>query len=273
MSPLDTRQAANVPACAAFDILVSMRLAILGSLMLARLIAETPIEHSNETRFQLDVQVPTAALQAMLPPGWTQNPAATGAAKDCNLRVIFIDRVTINDPKGPPIGKGSNRLVWLAAPVKDPSGKAVQMIVGGITSDTSDSPGPFGNYLLAKNSKWNSTLKSDVGGVTVETQEWDFTAQTGERLSLSVSYERGPANYRPVADTLYYSAKDPSVYQISRQDQVLDILRNVTTKPPDRVKSFSFKAGGGAFSKLFDGTEKMLSWDNVLWLNRTVLKP
>jgi hypothetical protein len=30
--------------------------------------------------------------------------------------------------------------------------------------------------------------------------------------------------------------------QIWRQEQVLDILRNVTTNPPDRVKEFTFKA-------------------------------
>jgi len=252
------------------DILNSMRLAVLTALC-ATLAAETPLEHSNEKRFQLDVKVPDAALQAFLPQGWTQNPAATGAAKDCNLRVIFIDRVTINDPKGPPIGKGTDRLVWLAAPVKDPSGKAVQMIIGGITSG--EAPGPFGNYLASKSMAWNSNLKSDASGALVETQEWDFTAQGGEYLRLNVTYQRGPAAYRPVADTLYYSAKDPATYQISRQDQVLDILRNVTTTPPDHVKSFTFKAGGGSYAKLFDGTEKMLSWDNVLWLNRTVLKP
>jgi hypothetical protein len=54
---------------------------------------------------------------------------------------------------------------------------------------------------------------------------------------------------------------------------VLDILRNVTTTPPDRVKEFSFKAGGGSYAKLFDGTERLLSWDNILWINRLVQLP
>src|SRR5262249_22164598 len=81
--------------------------------------AETLVETSNETRFQLDLQVPAAALAAYLPPGWTAAPATEGAAKDCNLRVIFIDRITIHDAKGAPKGKGSNRYVLMAAPVKD----------------------------------------------------------------------------------------------------------------------------------------------------------
>jgi len=54
---------------------------------------------------------------------------------------------------------------------------------------------------------------------------------------------------------------------------VLDILKNVTTTPPDRVKEFSFKGSGGSFAKLFDGTEKVLSWDSFPWYDRTVLNP
>src|SRR5436190_22646729 len=91
--------------------------------------AETPVESSNETRFQLDFKVPDAALAAFLPAGFTSNVATTGAAKDCNLRVVFIDRVTINAPDGAPKGKGSNRLAYLAAPVKNPAGEAVQMVI------------------------------------------------------------------------------------------------------------------------------------------------
>jgi hypothetical protein len=249
---------------------------LLLALAAVALCAETPLEFSNETRFQLDVQVPTAALQSFLPAGWTQNAAATGAAKDCNLRVIFIDRITINDaskPNGAPLGRGSNRLVWLAAPVKDPAGNAVQMIIGGITDDPADAPGAFGNYLLGKNVKVNRFLMREPEGGLIETQEWKFVSATGEHLELEITYERGTAALRGKADTLYYSAKDPKSYLISRQEAVLDILKNVTTNPPDHVRRFQFSAGGGAYAKLFDGTEKMLSWDNILWMNRTVLKP
>ena len=49
-------------------------------------IAETLVETSSETRFQLDLHVPDAALAAFLPAGWTSNAATQGAAKDANLR-------------------------------------------------------------------------------------------------------------------------------------------------------------------------------------------
>lgn len=246
-----------------------LRLAVLA----AAAFAETPLEHSHETRFQLDFQVPEAALAAYLPPGWTPNIATTGAAKDCNLRIVFIDRVTINNPDAGVKGKGSNRLAYLVAPVKNPAGENVQLVIGGLTEDPTDAPGPFGNYLLATTHDMIWSTKSSGSGPIIESQDWVFAAATGERLEMHITYERGTAAKRNTADTKFYSAKNPGFYQISRQEQVLDIMRNVTTAPPDHVKSFSFKGGGGSWAKLFDGTERVLSWDNILWLNRTVLLP
>jgi len=110
-------------------------------------------------------------------------------------------------------------------------------------------------------------------GPILDSQDWVFSAATGEHLEMHIKYERGVGNKSNPADTKFYSAKDPSFHQISRQKQVLDILRNVTTTPPDRVREFSFKASGGSYAKLFDGSEKVLSWDNILWINRSVLLP
>ena len=234
--------------------------------------AETPVEFSSEARFQLDLHVPDAVIKALLPPGWTTNVAAQGPAKDANLRAVFIDRVTINGPDGKPVGRGSNRLVYLVAPVKDAAGANAQLVIGGLTEDPADAPGPFGVYLLATTHTMQRSTSSGAGPM-LDSQDWVFSAATGEHLELHIKYERGVANRANPADTKFYSAKSPSFYQISRQEQVLDILRNATTSPPDRVREFSFKASGGTYAKLFDGSEKVLSWDNILWINRSVLLP
>src|SRR5678816_2958188 len=118
-------------------------LVLLNALLTVGGLAETPIESSNETRFQLDFKVPEAALAPFLPAGFTPNVATTGAAKDCNLRIVFIDRVTINAPDGSPKGKGSNRLAYLVAPVKNPAGETVQLVIGGLTDDPTDTPAPI----------------------------------------------------------------------------------------------------------------------------------
>src|SRR5579864_3226436 len=121
------------------------------------------------------------------------NVAAQGAAKDCNLRAVFIDRVTVNGPDGKPVGKGSNRLVYLVAPVKDPSGANVQLVIGGLTEDPADAPGPFGVYLLATTHTMQRGVSAGSGPM-LESQDWVFGAATGEHLEMHIKNERGVAN-------------------------------------------------------------------------------
>jgi hypothetical protein len=237
-----------------------------------RAFAQTVIENSAEARFQLDLHVPDAAVNAMLPSGFTMNVAPQGPAKDCNLRAIFVDRMTINGADGKPVGKGASRFVYLAAPVKDGGGANGQLVIGGLVDDQADAPGPFGNYLYATTHSMQRSTSSG-SGPTIDSQDWVFQAAGGERLELHIKYEHGVANRGNPNEGKYYSAKNPSTMQIWRQEQVLDILKNVTTNPPDRVKEFSFKGSGGSYAKIFDGTEKPLSWDNVVWLQRAVMNP
>jgi hypothetical protein len=255
---------------------VPLRGALRASLLVAAMtaagrpaLAQTPVESSVETRFQLDLAVPDAALRAYLPAGFTPNVATQGAAKDCNLRLVFIDRLTVNAPDGKPLGKGTSRLVYLVAPVKDPSGANAQLVIGGLTDDAADAPGPFGNYLPATTHVMKRT--TTAGGL--DTQDWVFVAASGERLEMHITLERGIGNRGNPSETKFYSAKSPATYQISRQSQVLDISRNTTTNPRDKVKKFSLKMGGGSWTALLGGPQKVLSWDNIVWIDRTVLQP
>ena len=235
--------------------------------------AQTLLETSGEARFQLDFHVPDAALAAMLPQGFTPNVATQGPAKDANIRVIFVDRMTVNGGDGKPVGKGSSRFVYLASPVKDPSGANAQVVISGLTDDAADAPGPFGVYLPATTHRMERSTASGGSGPVIDKQEWVFQAASGEHLEVHLEYEHGVGNKGNPGEGKFYSAKNPAVLQIWRQEQVLDILRNATTNPPDHVKKFSFKGGGGTYARLFDGTERTLSWDNIVWVTRTVLQP
>ena len=100
-----------------------------------------------------------------------------------------------------------------------------------------------------------------------------FQAASGEQLELHITFERGVSNRGAASETKFYSAKDVSKVQLSKQEQVLEILRNATTNPPDKVKAFSFKGSGGSYAKLFDGTDKPVSWDNIPWMARSISVP
>ena len=192
------------------DIIAPMKHVLVLAALVPLMMAQTLQEYSSETRFQLDLKVPDAALASYLPKGWTPNVAAQGAAKDCNLRAVFIDRVTINGPDGKPVGKGSNRLVYLVAPVKDPSGANVQLVIGGLTEDPADAPGPFGVYLQATTHTMR-ILMEQIGLAANTTQDWVFAAATGEQLELHISYEPGVGNRGAPNEVKFYSAKNPEL--------------------------------------------------------------
>jgi hypothetical protein len=154
--------------------------------------AETLIEHSAESRFQLDFHVPDAALQNALPAGWEPVIATAGPAKDANLRLIFVDRVGITGADGKPLGPGTNRMAILAIPVKQTAtGITGQMIIGGLTEDPADAPGPFGVYLPAAVHRMERSCKVGAGSGIAGEETWDFQAAGGEHLAVHVTYERG----------------------------------------------------------------------------------
>ena len=100
-----------------------------------------------------------------------------GPAKDCNIRVIFIDRAdhrADGAPKPEPTG-------WfiLAAPVKQTGGSNVgQMIIAGL-SGAREVPGPFGNFELATSHKMTRSVADD-GGAAIGEETWSFAAASGE---------------------------------------------------------------------------------------------
>ena len=234
--------------------------------------AETLVEFSAETQMQLDFRVPDAALAAMLPAGFEPNIATAGPAKDCNLRMVFIDRGDITGPDNKPLGRGSNQLVYLIIPIKQvATGTVGQLVLAGITADPADAPGPFGVYLPASAHRMlRSTIAGDGAPLTEE--HWEFAAGSGERMEVHLKYERRGAP-KATADVKFFSGQDPAKYQIFKYERGLDIMRNATVNVGDRVKEFSYKASGGRIAKLFDGSEKVLSIDAIHWSNRSTYAP
>jgi hypothetical protein len=260
---------------------MKIRLFLALSLCAASLSAQSPAaspeanfkESSMEARFQIDLTVPDEVIKSYLPAGFTSVVAKQGPAKDCNVRLIFVNRITVNGPEGKPVGTGNSRQVFFAAPVKDAAGANAQLILGGLTDEAADAPGPFGNYLLAATHEMKRTTSTTASSTPMDTQDWVFEAKSGEHLEMHISYERGAGNRSGhPQDVKFYSAKTPYV-EVSHQEQVLEILRNTTTNPPDKVKSFSLKISGGSFAKFAPAVEHPLSWDNIVWLDRQITTP
>jgi len=231
--------------------------------------AQTLVEQSAEARMQLDFHVPDAALKAMLPPGVEPAIATTGAAKDANLRMIFIDRIAVTAPDGAPVGSG--QMVYLAIPIKQAAPSPIaQMLIYGLTGDPKDAPGPFGVYQLASTHRMERSTSADAQAQT--TENWEFAAASGEHMELHLKYDRGIGR-KASNETKFFSSVNPTFYQIFKVDQNLDIMRNATITVPDKVKEFQYKASGGKIAALFDGSERVLSIDCLSWYNRAIYTP
>lgn len=234
--------------------------------------AQTLLERSAEVRMQLDLAVSPAALKALLPDGWQPFVATSGPAKDCNVRLIFVDRVDINSPDGAP--RGTEQMEYFASPIKKTGSNemAGQMVIDGITANAKNAPGPFKVYQAATSYRVERSTHAANGGPIENEETWEFTGRDGEHLALHLVYDRGVAR-KLAAETKFFSAADPTSYQIWKIDQGLDIMRNATVPVKDRVKTFEFKASGGRVAKLFDGSERVLSVDALHWYNRAVSSP
>jgi hypothetical protein len=226
------------------------------------------VEQSNEYRFQIDLQVNQTALNKLLPAGWESAAAATGAAKDCNLRLIFIDRVNVLDGAGRVLAPGKDTVVYLEAPVKQTGGtQAARIVLAGISENNLATAATFGTLVKATRVATARTIAT-ADGKTIVTEDWDLTGTGGEHAKLHVKYQRGPAG-RAASDVRFINAANPAQFVTAHTEQETDI----TTTPPDRVQEFSLDAGGGKFASLLDGTQKPLSWDAQPTYRRSIAQP
>jgi hypothetical protein len=104
------------------------------------------------------------------------------------------------------------------------------------------------------------------------TENWEFTAASGEHMELHLKYDRGIGR-KASNETKFFSSVNPGFYQIFKVEQNLDIMRNATITVPDKVKEFQYKASGGKIAALFDGSERVLSIDCLSWYNRAIYAP
>ena len=174
--------------------------------------ADTFLGHSSEVRMQIDFQVAEPLIMKMLPDGWTTDVATSGGAKDCNLRLIFVDRVDITGPDDAP--RGSSQLVYLEVPVKNATRYFTgRMVIGGLTSDEKDAPGPFGVYQFAPRHQMERSTHTVPGQQPQITEDWSFSGPKGEQIELHLKYERGVPK-KSSGDLKMFSGANPDNYQI-----------------------------------------------------------
>lgn len=122
---------------------------------------------SPATRFAF----PRRRFGEIPPPGLDPQYCDASPAKDDTFRLIFIDRAAVTEKSNRPVGKGGG-----------------QMIIGGLTSNEDDTPGPLNTYIATSAASVPRSVAAN-GAKVIRDETWKFTAQSGEFFELHVKLE------------------------------------------------------------------------------------
>ena len=229
--------------------------------------AQAVTEWSAEARVALSFHVNEAALQRLLPPGWTSAPSTAAGNRGANLTVTFIERQLVLDGQGKPYRAGTSRYIVLVAAARNAAGEANTVVLSGLSPE---GPGAYRVNLTAVVSRVarSSAAQAEESGRAEE--HWEFAAASGERVELQVAYRRAPA-VKSHVETKVRSARHPELTRTYRIDQAADVVRSEST--PDRVEALTFRATGAGLAPIFDGQERLLSVTTYPWYVREISVP
>jgi hypothetical protein len=243
-----------------------MRAFLLGLLLLAAgpaLAAEKYVGSNVDVRTILAFKIADAAVQKFLPEDWDLDVATTGPARDVNLRVTFIDRLSGQDAQGKATDPVRN--VTLSIPAKKKGSETRGTMLFAIyTSAATGVPGPYGVSAHA-NANMERRVRVDQAEANVE-ESWQFQAPDGNSLELQIQYVRG-APTPAKGEALLYSAAKPDFYRIYRFEQSADEVGSA------RVKNVVLKGSGPKLAPLFDGSERLIGVTSVPWYTRQTYLP
>lgn len=212
-------------------------------------------EWSTETRTSFAFHVPEAALQRLLPEGWTSAPVASGPSRGANLTVTIMERLLVLDGQGKPLGSGTSRYVTIGAPARSArSGETGTMVIGGLSPEGA---GAYDVYETTTVDRVEHSARAQGVEHQVVRESWLFATAGGERLEGEIAFRRGTA-VRSTAENRIRSARHPDFSRTYRIEQAADVVRSVPGGI-DRVESLVFKASGGKLSLLFDGSETLIA--------------
>lgn len=128
----------------------------------------------------------------------------------------------------------------------------------------------YKNYTVAEITH-ERTIRTSGSGPGSAEESWRVRDTSGNTLSVRLTYDLiMPA--RAKSESKVYSAVEPTFFRIYRVEQGVDVVRRVVTRT-DRVRGYEFQSTLSAFSKLFDGGEKLISITSIPWYVRQVYLP
>ena len=228
--------------------------------------AEDKFSGSNvDARTTLSFKVAPAALEKLVPPGWELSSLASGPAAGSNVQVTFADQLSSLSASGAPGTPVRYVLFYMA--VKKAGADAPNLMI--FTGLSPGGPGPYATNLKATDDV--RRMVRYRGPEAMVEESWQLKADSGEAVSLDAQYLRGPLATEKSQARVYSQAK-PEFSRIYRYEQTVDSLRE-NGVASDRLKKLAFKATGGKFASIFDGTEQLVAVSSIAWYTREIYLP
>jgi hypothetical protein len=153
-------------------------IALLLLLAAPALAAEKFVGGNVDVRTILAFKAPDPAVRKFLPEGWDLDVANSGPAKDINLRLTLIDRLTAYDAEGKVLDPV--RVTTLSIPAKKTGSETRGTMLFLIYSSSAGGvPGPYGVSVQA-NTNVERRVRMDPAGATTAEESWELQSQDGD---------------------------------------------------------------------------------------------
>src|SRR5262245_27919508 len=234
-----------------------------------------------ETRTMMAFRLHEDALLKLLPEGWRVDPVAAGHARGANFRFGLSDQLAAINADGS--SAEAHRFCPMTVTAIRDGMAAPQRMAIGVWSTGSD-PGrmrhpdrtqavPLAPARMPDTAEVERSIRADVAGVVTLKEAWRFSAPadrappsdptravnslSGETLTLDLAWTRGPLE-RSMEEFRIYAPSAGDTYRQYRIEQVEEVVFSVSLGV-DRTSRRSYRATGPLLSRLFDGTEELVS--------------
>jgi len=229
-------------------------------------------EANAEHRLTVSMHVNESKLANHLPKPWQLNIPTEGINKGFDIQLEFRDRILDLDEHRQPVAGGSERGLVILVPAKNPeTGEAGLRVIREFTPNPNFLPGLYNNSKLLSRMHLTQGIVANGTEPGIATEKWELEEPGGGVANLRFEYERGIP--RRVNRTYnMYGSDDPKLTRIYKTDQGRDAVIDVAAGI-DRTQNFSLKMTLAEFAHLFDGSERMISVETIVWYIREVFNP
>jgi hypothetical protein len=244
-------------------------------LLVAALAAAAPawgekhVQSTLDSRIVLAFKANPAEVQRWLPAPWQVAPVASGASKDANLTLTFVDRALDQDAEGKPADVTTYRVIVIGIPAHNPqTGESAPVLVRIFS--TGGVPGYYKTAVRASIERETASSGSGTDSGTAS-ERWEMKDGKGSALLLQVRYERSTP-VRGKTESRPHSGMDPALWRIYRIEQSVDVVKSVA-EGIDRLRNYRFRNNVAELDKLFDGREQLISVTSIPWYTRQTFLP